>query len=270
MPVEPFVASGTPPRAGLAPLWIAFRGDDVFLDDGTVLVESLDAIEPSPIRTLFIGTLGERPVFVAEAQGNEPDPRFVSLRAALMSVSRELFGMVSLAAQCLRFERTHVFCGRCGRETIDKPGDRAKTCASCGLHVYPPVSPAIIVLVHDDRRLLLAHRPRMPFFSLVAGFVESGESFEETLVREVREEIGLRVGDLQYFGSQPWPFPHQIMVGFYARWTGGDIAVDGVEVDEARWFEADGLPALPPAISIARAMIDSFVARTSGSTPQGA
>ncbi len=101
------------------------------------------------------------------------------------------------------------------------------------------------MLVHDDRRLLLAHRPRMPFFSLVAGFVESGESFEETLVRAVREEIGLRVGDLQYFGSQPWPFPHQIMVGFYARWTGGDIAVDGVEVDEARWFEADALPDSP-------------------------
>ncbi len=155
-------------------MWIAFRGDDVFVDDATVLVESLDAIEPSPIRTLFIGTLGERPVFVAEAQGNEPDDRFVSLRSA-MSVSRELFGIVSLAAQRLRFERTHVFCGRCGRETVDKPGDRAKTCASCELDVYPPVSPAIIVLVHDDRRLLLAHRPR-PFFSLVAGFVESGES----------------------------------------------------------------------------------------------
>jgi len=102
-------------------LWIAFRGDDVFLDDATVLVESLDAIEPSPIRTLFIGTLGKRPVFVAEAQGNQADARFVPLRAALMSVSRELFGVVSLSAQRLRFERTHVFCGRCGRETVDKP-----------------------------------------------------------------------------------------------------------------------------------------------------
>ena len=264
---EPFVANGTPPRSGVAPLWIAFRGDDVFLDEATVLLESLDAIEPSPIRTVFIGTMGDRPVFTAEAQGNEPDTRFVPLRTALMSVSRELFGMLSLAAQRLRFERTHVFCGRCGRETVDKPGDRAKTCSSCGLNVYPPVSPAVIVLVHDDRRLLLAHRPRMPFFSLVAGFVESGESFEETLVREVREEIGLRVGDSQYFGSQPWPFPHQIMVGFYARWTSGEIAVDGVEIDEASWFEADALPALPPPISIARAMIDALVARAFASRP---
>jgi NAD+ diphosphatase len=191
----------------------------------------------------------------------------VSLRAALMAVPRDRFDLLSLAAQRVRFERTHAFCGRCGQRTHDKDGEVAKTCPACGLHVYPPVSPAIIVLVHDGRRMLLARRRKMPFFALVAGFVESGESLERCLLREVREEIGVDVADLRYFGSQPWPFPHQIMVGFYARWAGRDIVVDGVEIDEARWFEVDDIPQLPPPISIARAMIDAFVAHRGPTGP---
>ena len=199
--MAPFIAGGEPPLTDQAPLWITFRGEDVLVDQAAVFV---DWLEPSPIRTMYIGTLGGRPVFVAEAQAARCDVRFVPLRVALMTVSRELFGVVSVAAQQLRFERTHAFCGRCGQETVAKAGERAKTCVSCGLDVYPPVSPAVIALVHDGRRLLLAHRPGMPFFALVAGFVESGESLEECLVREVREEIGVDVSALQYFGcSRP-------------------------------------------------------------------
>ncbi len=258
-----FVPRVEPPATTAPPLWIAFRDEEVFVDGETILLESLEplGLAASTAGAFHLGTLEERPVFVVAPAEAPADARFVSLRAALMTVGREGLDLLALAAERLRFERTHVFCGRCGARTVDKPGERAKSCPVCELHVYPPVSPAIIVLVHDGRRMLLARRKKMQFFALVAGFVESGESLEQCLAREVREEIGVEVTDLRYFGSQPWPFPHQIMIGFYARWVGGEVRPDGVEIDEARWFEADALPPLPPAVSIARAMIDAFVAQ---------
>jgi NAD+ diphosphatase len=107
-------------------------------------------------------------------------------------------------------------------------------------------------------RVLLAHRPGAPFFAVVAGFLEAGETLEECAAREVLEETGVSVDTVRYFGSQPWPFPHQIMVAFFARYAGGEIAVDGRELDEAKFFRRDELPPLPPPLSIARRMIDAW------------
>ncbi|MGD0680138.1 MAG: NAD(+) diphosphatase [Polyangiaceae bacterium] len=261
-----FIPGVEPPATTAPPLWIAFRDEEIFVDGETMLLESLEPLglsAPSAgaAGAFYLGTLDERPIFVV-AQADAPaNARFVSLRAALMTVGREGIHLLALAAERVRFERTHVFCGRCGARTVDKAGERAKSCPACGLHVYPPVSPAIIVLIHDGRRMLLARRKKMQFFALVAGFVESGESLEHCLAREVREEVGVEVTDLRYFGSQPWPFPHQIMIGFYARWAGGEVRADGVEIDEARWYDPEALPHLPPTVSIARAMIDAFVAQ---------
>jgi NAD+ diphosphatase len=128
---------------------------------------------------------------------------------------------------------------------------------------YPRLSPAVIVLVKRGDRILLARSPGFPpgMYSVLAGFVEPGESIEEAISREVCEEVGVEVENVRYFGSQPWPFPHSLMIGFTADYAGGELRVEPDEIEDAGWFEADDLPAVPPRISIARAMIDAFVAQ---------
>jgi NAD+ diphosphatase len=132
---------------------------------------------------------------------------------------------------------------------------------------YPRISPAVIVLVRKDDEALLARNARfpLPFYSTLAGFVEIGESLEQTVAREIREEAGIEVKDVRYFGSQPWPFPHSLMVGFTARWAGGELRADEREILDARWWRADALPQVPPPLSIARRLIDAWVDEVTGS-----
>jgi NAD+ diphosphatase len=135
-------------------------------------------------------------------------------------------------------------------------------CPACGLSAYPRIAPAIIVLVRKGDLALLAQGARFsaPFYSTLAGFVEAGESAEETLVREVKEEVGIDVGDLRYFGSQSWPFPHSLMLGFFATWRSGEIRCEPSEIVDAKWFEAGSLPMIPPRMSISRKLIDAWLA----------
>jgi NAD+ diphosphatase len=182
---------------------------------------------------------------------------------------RELFGRLEddlvwaggRAAQLVHWHANHRFCGRCAAPTGDHPTERAKLCPRCGLVNHPRVTPAIIVAVVRDRRLLLAHSKRFTarFFSVLAGFVEPGETLEECVQREVSEEVGVRVENIRYFGSQPWPFPDSLMVAFTADHAGGEIRVDHEEICEAGWYAADQLPPIPPRISVARRLIDWFV-----------
>jgi NAD+ diphosphatase len=181
---------------------------------------------------------------------------------------RELFGVMEeelvwaagRASQLVHWHRLHRFCGRCGQPTADHPAERAKLCPACGLLNHPRVSPAIIVAVIREGRILLAHAARFParFYSVLAGFVEPGESLEECVRREVWEEVGVRVDRIRYFGSQPWPFPDSLMVGFTAAYAGGELAPNPAEIVDAAWFSADALPEIPPPISIARRLIDWF------------
>ena len=135
-------------------------------------------------------------------------------------------------------------------------------CDGCHTMVFPRLSPAVIVLVRRGGRILLARNHRFPprRYSIIAGFVEAGETLEETVTREVREEVGLRVDNLRYFGSQSWPFPHSLMVGFTADWAGGEIHLDGQELEDAGWYGPEALPDLPDGMSISRRLIDSFLA----------
>jgi NAD+ diphosphatase len=128
---------------------------------------------------------------------------------------------------------------------------------------YPPVSPAIMILVTHEGKLLLARKPAFPSgrFSALAGFVEPGETLEDTVIRETREEVGVEVKNIRYFGSQPWPFPHSLMIAFTAEYAGGELRPDGVEIEETRWFEPSELPKLPPSISISRRLIDTVAGR---------
>lgn len=196
---------------------------------------------------------------------------FVGLRGLWARLDETLFGIAGRANQLAHFASTHRFCGRCGAPTTREVADRSIRCPACALVNYPRISPAIITLVRRGDEALLANSGRFPvaFFSTLAGFSEVGESLEETLVREVHEEVGVRVANVRYFGSQPWPFPHSLMIGFTADWVSGEVVPDGKEIKEARFFRADALPRIPPRASIARRLIDAWVKDVTGHETSG-
>jgi NAD+ diphosphatase len=187
---------------------------------------------------------------------------------------RSLFGVwdqavmerAFLASQLAHFDMTSAFCGQCGSATEWKAGlegVHVKFCARCDREIYPTIAPCAIVCVSDGDRVLLTRKAIFPggFYGLVAGFLEPAETLEACAAREVLEETGVRVRDVRYFGSQPWPFPSQLMVGFTATYDGGDVVVDTTELEDARWFHRDDLPRLPPKESIARQLIEAWKAR---------
>jgi NAD+ diphosphatase len=187
-----------------------------------------------------------------------PGLRTIGLRAVHTELGPEMFVAASRAAQLLTWDREHRFCGACGRPTQRDEGEFARVCATCDLRAYPRISPAIMVLIQRGREVLLARNRRSTtgMFSALAGFVEAGETLEETVVREVREEVGVEIRDINYFGSQSWPFPHSLMIAFTANYAGGEVVPDGIEIEEARFFDVDALPKLPPAgLSIASRLI---------------
>jgi len=144
----------------------------------------------------------------------------------------------------------------------DLGAEWSRKCTVCGHERYPQVCPALLILVHDGGDgILMAHKPGWgERYSIFAGFVLPGESLEECVHREVDEEAGVLVGDLEYSGSQPWPFPHQLMIGFRAKYLSGDIRIDQLELDDARWFRTDTMPALPGPLSLSRQMIEAWLA----------
>jgi NAD+ diphosphatase len=207
---------------------------------------------------------GRRWVAAALAEGVAPPLglALVSARGLFDRLRPEELAMVGQALALVEFETMHRRCGRCGAPTEPVPGERARRCSVGHGTFHPRIAPAVIALVVRGDEMLLARNVLFPpgRFSAVAGFAETGESLEDTVRREVREEVGVEVGELAYFGSQPWPFGRSLMIGFFGRWAGGDIRVDGVEIVEAAWFTGARLPALPPPVSIARRLIDAFVA----------
>ena len=218
----------------------------------------------------LVGTLGGQDCLALpfeQPRGSLPAAlELVGLRKLWGRLDDALFPIAGRANQLAHFAATHRFCGRCGGATARDPVERAFRCPACRLTCYPRISPAIITLVRRGDEALLATSGRfpVPFFSTLAGFSEVGESLEETLAREVREEVSLEVQNVRYFGSQPWPFPHSLMIGFTADYAGGEIKVDGVEIKEARFFRADALPQIPPRLSIARRLIDAWVREVTG------
>lgn len=186
--------------------------------------------------------------------------RWVDLRAAASVMTPDAFRRAGRAWQLLEWRRTHRFCGVCGHLTAPGPYD-ALTCTVCDHLHFPRLSPAVIVLVHDGAdRVLLGRSSHLPegMFSTLAGFVEPGESLEETVRREILEEADVEVSDLRYFGSQPWPFPHSLMVGFFARWSAGTPHPADGELEAVEWFRRDALPRIPGRVSIARSLIEAW------------
>ena len=192
--------------------------------------------------------------------------RAVGLREAYYVLPADLFRVLGTARQKVEWYRTHGFCSRCGAPTSRHETHEAMACHACGQLQFARLAPAVIVLVERGREMLLGRSPHFPpgVYSTIAGFVEPGESLEECVHREIEEEVGVRVDNLRYFGSQPHPFPHSLMLGFVADWAGGEVRIDRDELEDAGWFAPGGLPELPHPMSIARALIEDFLARSSG------
>jgi len=215
----------------------------------------------------YLGRLDGEDVFGLAAPGAPPEGLGErGLRSLYGKLDELRFTIAGRAVQIVEWDRTHRHCGRCGAATTLGAEERVRICPSCGLRAFPRVAPAVIVLVHRGERVLLARAANFPaaFYSTLAGFVEPGESLEECVAREIREEVGVDVTRLRYFGSQPWPFPHSLMVGFHAEWNGGEIAIDGKEIADAGWYGVDDLPPLPSGISIARRLIDDWLEARKG------
>jgi NAD+ diphosphatase len=218
---------------------------------------------------IALGRIGDRACYAVALEEAESPHGLTALhlRELFARVEDELVvSMAARASQTLDWWFGHAYCGRCGTATEAHATEMARACPDCGALHFPRINPAVITLVHrGEHEVLLAHdrRFRPGFFALLAGFVEPGETLEHAVAREVREEVGLEVDDIRYFGSQSWPFPSQLMVGFFARYRSGEIRVQEEELTEARWFSLGALPApedRPPTFSIAGRLIARYLA----------
>lgn len=245
-----------PPGSPGTPLFFSVRGSQVAIHPGDLGGDSGDAI--------FLGCLDGQHCWAVDADRQAGGHPYENLMALWASVDEVTWVVAGRAVQLVEWARTHRFCGRCGEPTAEVAGERARRCPACGLMAFPRLAPAVIVLVErDDGHALLAHNARFAssMYSCLAGFVEPGETLEQAVAREVREEVGIEIHDLRYVASQPWPFPHSLMVGYTARWAAGEVAVDGEEINDARWFSPHDLPDIPPRMSIARQLIDQWLER---------
>ena len=269
-----FTPAVTPPTGNSSPaFWFIFRGSDLLVhDEGETAVLPTRTHDLTFLREHYLGKIeGETAVthcFTAEvAEETKPAEgmQFAGLRQLFNRLPVDHLWLAGRAVQIIDWDRTHQFCSRCATPNQILDYERAKKCPNCGLTTYPRISPAIIVrvdrMIDGMPHLLLARngRWRRGWYSVLAGFVEPGETLEECVHREVFEETGIRLQNVCYFGSQPWPFPNSLMVGFTAKYASGDIVLEEEELEDANWFTVDTLPNLPSSMSIARRLVDDFV-----------
>ena len=250
-------------------LWFVFSGGRMLVGAGSANgikppTEKPEALGLAASFVMEVGELDGSRCFAADVGRDADAPEgtsFRDLRGMLGDIDEEMFAVAGRAKQIVDWNRNHRFCGRCGTRTGPGPTELSKECPNCGMVYYPRLSPAAIMLVTRGDEMLLARSPHFPpgMYSTLAGFVEPGESVEQTVAREVKEEVGLEVRNPRYFGSQSWPFPDSLMIGFTAEYAGGELRFEPEEIEDAGWFHVEALPDLPPKLSIARALIEGFV-----------
>ncbi|MFM7173452.1 MAG: NAD(+) diphosphatase [Caldilinea sp.] len=271
-----FLPAVRAPEVATPARWYLYQEDRLVLDHRTgdpllPLARTADELRFAPLRTQYLGQMeGAAPLHcfsgeLSAAASLPADFHTHELRSLFEVFPEEEVVLAGRARQVVQWERDHQFCGRCGSVTDPMPNERARRCPACDLTSYPRISPAIIVAVtrqcEEGPRILLARNQRFPAgrYSVVAGFVEPGETLEECVHREVAEETGISITNLRYFHSQPWPFPNSLMLAFTAEYAGGDFLFAEEEIADAQWFSPTALPLLPPKISIARKLIDDFI-----------
>ena len=258
-----------PPSRLTASAWcFAFMEGELLLPEGAEVPAPGPLLE-STVRH-YLGRLDDLDAWAIRLDAVPAGWCRMPLRAAMMAMEAPQMGLAARAAQIIEWDRAHRFCGVCGTATEPMPHERARRCPSCGYHAYPRITPAMMALVWRPGAVLLARSPRFAkgVYSALAGFVEAGESIEQCVERETAEEVGVQVTNLRYYGSQSWPFPHSLMVAFTAQWAGGDIVPEPGEIEDARWFPLEALPAIPPPFSIAGHLIrDTVTLLREGSAP---
>ena len=247
--------------------WFIFKSDKLLINpknnNKIPLTKNLKEYSISPIRTIYLGKLNKNPCYVVEVGPETKAPQgmnFKDLRSAYNILDEDIYLLAGRAIQIINWDKNHQFCGKCGTPTQNMDHEIAKICPKCGHFSFPRLSPAVITaIIKDDKILMAKHGYRGNMYGLIAGFVEPGETLKECVERETMEEVGLKIKNINYFGSQPWPYPHSLMIGFTAEYESGEINVDGKEIIEAKWFGPDDIPRVPSKMSIAGELINWFI-----------
>lgn len=243
--------------------WIIFQQNQLVMKKLNELITTDDPewiqLKEHFVRHFFVGRDNDVSYYCAEIDMNTtlaPHLSRIPLRTALNS-RQDWLTLISKAIAIINWDKHHQFCGQCGRNTKQTHGSFERQCTHCHLSYYPRISPSIIVLIKKGNEILMTRSPHFPpgAYGLVAGFVEAGENLEQALHREIREEVNITVTNVAYFGSQTWPFPDSLMVGFTADYLAGDIVIDPNEIESANWYNCNNLPGLPSSLSIARQLI---------------
>lgn len=215
-------------------------------------------LSQEPEQVVQFGSWHQHPCYLVIYQDQLADERqWHTPRRLLLADDEAAFGHAARASQLALFLQTHRFCGQCGHKMDPVRWEFAMTCQQCQHRVYPRISPCVLVAITRPGQILLARSRHFKpgVYSLIAGFVESGETLEQAAIREVAEEVAVDVTQPQYLGSQPWPFPHSLMTAFVTKYVGGDIRCQEAEIEDAQWFEWQALPELPAAQSLSGQII---------------
>lgn len=252
--------------------WLIFMNEAILLlrQPAMHLPNKLEmqAFKPFMVREYLLGEYNGELIYCAEVSMPFPDDdlsmEWIPLRRALEHLGDDWYSTAAKAISIINWDRNHQFCGRCGHETAHTGFGFERLCPSCQLHFYPRISPSIIVLIERGNQILMArsHHFKPGIYGLIAGFVEAGENIEDAVHREVYEETRLTVKNLRYYGSQSWPFPDSLMIGFFAEYASGELMLDPKEIEDAGWFDKDNLPGRPSTkLSIASKMLDDYLQR---------
>jgi len=258
-----------PDDPGESPLCFAFRGRELLVTPAGKLpsVEEIDAHGLEAVRRQYLGSLSGTHCYSLELDDKLAPPgafEFRDLRMLFGKLDAEHHAVAGRAVQIVEWDRTHQYCGACGEKTVLAELDRSRSCPSCEIPMYPRLAPSMITAVEKDGHILLGRSPHFPpgIYSVLAGFVEPGESVEDAVIREVYEETRIVVGDVKYFGSQPWPYPNSLMLGYTAKYVSGEIDTTEDELEDAKWCHPDDMPTtFPGNISISQWLLNDFLER---------
>lgn len=265
---DDFIPGFTEPEQLTSPAyWFIFADNHLLVhltDRQAQLPYGLTPPRQTFLRSLYMGHINNTHCFALEVAPETLAPQgmaFKNLRALWGVLDEAEIGLAGQALQLVHWDRCHMFCGRCGAATERRQHERARHCSACKLPHYPRLAPAVMVRITRGDQILLARSPHFVpgMYSVLAGFVDPGETIEQAAHREVREEVGLTIKNLRYFTSQSWPFPHSLMIAFSAEYASGEIALEDPEIEDAGWYTRDNLPVSPIAISISRALIDDWL-----------